>query len=400
MLQEGEDGSDQVREQQVPPASVEEQLWELWLGGGVDALEATISKFDEKFAAATLHYGGTSLRIVGLATRMRISKTIRTADIDGTSENNRALGRGRLQKVRLLMYFWTTDIAGTSENNRALVDISGRAYLVEAHDSGVGNFVRLSAGYRYTERGQKIHFQSRQEHECDPVHDDYQKLNFCFLRTKASAGESSEASRSTCAGFIRIVRCAPWTLCGRTLRSCPSSPPSTLHTLFMLLLYKRTLFFLVVVEGGMDEMDDTVDDGDWTEGMMDEMYGDPLDACDRQQRQSSIPRSTCVTYRHLDDTHVSRGQVQPRPIAELYQANTRAIAREQLCCMPRLDTFLLCGQALSNNTTRNIASANEFLASICNNPFLDIVAIHGASALVPTSVISLVPTSVISYRVR
>jgi hypothetical protein len=30
-------------------------------------------------------------------------------------------------------------------------------------------------------------------------------------------------------------------------RSCPSSPPSTLHTLFMLLLYKRTLFFLVVV---------------------------------------------------------------------------------------------------------------------------------------------------------
>jgi hypothetical protein len=45
---------------------------------------------------------------------IRISKTIRTADIDGTSENNRALvrisvhilvvqGRGRLQKVRLLV---------------------------------------------------------------------------------------------------------------------------------------------------------------------------------------------------------------------------------------------------------------------------------------------------------
>ncbi|KAJ7829770.1 hypothetical protein B0H14DRAFT_3465444 [Mycena olivaceomarginata] len=38
------------------------------------------------------------------------------------------------------------------------------------------------------------------------------------------------------------------------------------------------------MEGGMDEMDDTVDDGDWMEGMMDEMYGDPLDACDRQQK--------------------------------------------------------------------------------------------------------------------
>jgi hypothetical protein len=65
------------------------------------------------------------------------------------------------------MYFWTTDIAGTSENNRALVDISGRAYLVEAHDSGVGNFVRLSAGYRVSKCG-----------DSDSVHNDYQKLNF------------------------------------------------------------------------------------------------------------------------------------------------------------------------------------------------------------------------------
>ncbi|KAJ7725581.1 hypothetical protein B0H14DRAFT_2641269 [Mycena olivaceomarginata] len=309
MLQEGEDGSDQVREQQVPPASVEEQLWELWLGGGVDALEATISKFDEKFAAATLHYGGTSLRIVGLATRMRISKTIRTADIDGTSENNRALGRGRLQKVRLLMYFWTTDIAGTSENNRALVDISGRAYLVEAHDSGVGNFVRLSAGYRLEPNVEFLVCPSRERLRLAAGvprrMDKFQLLNIrdalfsdplifnraSFLRTKASAGESSEL-------------------------------PARL-----------------VVEGGMDEMDDTVDDGDWTEGMMDEMYGDPLDACDRQQRQSSIPRSTGVTA-ILDDTHCSRG--------------------------PR-----------SNR------------ASICNNPFLDIVAIHGGVVLTRDAIADL-----------
>jgi hypothetical protein len=59
------------------------------------------------------------------------------------------------------------------------------------------------------------------------------------------------------------------------------------------------------MEGGMDEMDDTVDDGDWTEGMMDEMYGDPLDACDRQQRQSSIPRSTGVTA--ISTTLIVRG---------------------------------------------------------------------------------------------
>ncbi|KAJ7810684.1 hypothetical protein B0H14DRAFT_2607103 [Mycena olivaceomarginata] len=59
------------------------------------------------------------------------------------------------------------------------------------------------------------------------------------------------------------------------------------------------------------------------------------------------------------------------------EANARAIGREQLCRMPRLDTFLLCGQALSNDTTRNIASAYEFLASVSNNPLLEVVAIHG-----------------------
>jgi hypothetical protein len=75
-------------------------------------------------------------------------------------------------------------------------------------------------------------------------------------------------------------------------------------------------------------------------------------------------------------TEVSLSDID-KLFAEVYQANARAIGREQLCRMPRLDTFLLCGQALSNDTTRNIASAYEFLASVSNNPLLEVVAIHG-----------------------
>ncbi|KAJ7830762.1 hypothetical protein B0H13DRAFT_1915781 [Mycena leptocephala] len=59
-------------------------------------------------------------------------------------------------------------------------------------------------------------------------------------------------------------------------------------------------------------------------------------------------------------------------------AMARAIGRKQLGRMPRLDTFLLCGKAPSYDMTRNTASAYEFLASIHNNPLLEVVAIHGS----------------------
>ncbi|KAJ7814088.1 hypothetical protein B0H14DRAFT_2604309 [Mycena olivaceomarginata] len=367
MLQEGEDGSDQVREQQVPPASVEEQLWELWLGGGVDALEATISKFDEKFAAATLHYGGTSLRIVGLATRMRISKTIRTADIDGTSENNRALVVDDYKKLD----FW------------ALVDISGRAYLVEAHDSGVGNFVRLSAGYRL-------------ELNC-----------LSFSRVHRARGYACRLPMFDLVSIASSSRMFEFLVCPSRERLRLAAGVPRRMDKFQLLNIRDALFSDPLIFNRASFLRTKASAGESSElparlvveGGMDEMYGDPLDAATgnsgnpRFQDRQALPPSR----RH--SLFAGPGQYS-------------RYCPEQLCCMPRLDTFLLCGQALSNNTTRNIASANEFLASICNNPFLDIVAIHDLPfflslyirltlqriRLVPTSVISLVPTSVILSR--
>ncbi|KAJ6565257.1 hypothetical protein DFH09DRAFT_1474744 [Mycena vulgaris] len=56
----------------------------------------------------------------------------------------------------------------------------------------------------------------------------------------------------------------------------------------------------------------------------------------------------------------------------------RAIGREQLNRLPRIDTFLLCGEAPSLSMTRNTASAYEFLASIRGAPLLEVVFIHGS----------------------
>ncbi|KAJ6525322.1 hypothetical protein B0H19DRAFT_1198997 [Mycena capillaripes] len=56
----------------------------------------------------------------------------------------------------------------------------------------------------------------------------------------------------------------------------------------------------------------------------------------------------------------------------------RANGREQLNRMPRIDTFLLCGEAPSLDTTGKSAYAYEFLASTRGAPLLEVVSIHSS----------------------